>query len=168
MLVFGRSVASDTTRVIIGAPEGQSATLEYWGRAYVFVETGGAWILQATLAADPIQPGDLFGRSVAIHGDYAVVGALSDDERGTDAGAAYAFLFHWNDLDDQGQTDGERRAAHRTTTFGGLAVGVSTNEGVIGAMGSDTVALDAGAIFVYPMVFHHAGNPHADRHTDAD
>ncbi|MCH7566943.1 MAG: choice-of-anchor D domain-containing protein, partial [Nitrospirae bacterium] len=34
---------------------------------------------------------DNFGSSVSISGDYAVVGAMGDDDNGTDAGSAYVF-----------------------------------------------------------------------------
>ena len=47
----------------------------------------GEFKITATGAAQ----GDLFGRSVSIDGDYAVVGALGDDDNGTHAGSAYIF-----------------------------------------------------------------------------
>jgi hypothetical protein len=37
------------------------------------------------------QAGDRFGCSIAVSGDLAVIGALNDDVRGTDAGAAHLF-----------------------------------------------------------------------------
>ena len=49
------------------------------------------WGIRATLAADDGEPGDLFGASVALSGDRAVVGATGDDDGGPSAGAAYVF-----------------------------------------------------------------------------
>ena len=43
------------------------------------------------LTAADAQLGDAFGRRVSISGDTILVGANGDDERGTDAGAAYVF-----------------------------------------------------------------------------
>ncbi|MCH8065613.1 MAG: FG-GAP repeat protein, partial [Chloroflexi bacterium] len=41
------------------------------------------------LLASDAQAGDLFGWSVAVSGDTAVVGAWLEDDGGSDAGAAY-------------------------------------------------------------------------------
>ncbi len=43
------------------------------------------------LLASDAQAGDLFGASVAVSGDTAVVGACCEDAGGSDAGAAYVF-----------------------------------------------------------------------------
>ena len=63
--------------------------------AYVFRRVpggeGGAWVEEAKLTAADGRPSDLFGRSVSLSGDVALVGARFEDERGTDAGAAYVF-----------------------------------------------------------------------------
>jgi hypothetical protein len=52
---------------------------------YVFERSGGAWTQQAKLLPDDGATFGLFGGSVAIDGDWAVIGAPGD------AGSAYAF-----------------------------------------------------------------------------
>ena len=60
----------------------------------MFVRSGGAWTQQAKLTASDAAADDLFGYSVAVSGDTAVVGANFDDTAaGTDAGSAYVFAF---------------------------------------------------------------------------
>lgn len=59
--------------------------------AFVFTRSGGAWQHQATLTPSDGASGNLFGRSVAISGDTALVGAYWDDQNGDEAGAAYVF-----------------------------------------------------------------------------
>ncbi|MDJ0657743.1 MAG: hypothetical protein QNJ40_26525 [Xanthomonadales bacterium] len=48
-------------------------------------------VSQATFTGDVPFVGDNFGRSVAIEGNIAVVGAPGDDENGAEAGAAYVY-----------------------------------------------------------------------------
>ena len=61
------------------------------GSAYVFVRSGTSWIQEAKLTASDAAESDLFGLSVALSGDTALVGALFDDDAGSDSGSAYVF-----------------------------------------------------------------------------
>jgi hypothetical protein len=87
---FGCSVSISGETVIVGAwnedgaatvidgPIDEAATDA--GAAYVFTRGDSGWEQQAYLKAPNADPGDFFGRSVAIDGDFAVVAA--DFERG--------------------------------------------------------------------------------------
>jgi hypothetical protein len=55
-------------------------------------ETAQVSIGTQLLTATDGQPGDGFGRQVAIDGDRLIVGANGDDDRGVDAGSAYIFV----------------------------------------------------------------------------
>jgi MYXO-CTERM domain-containing protein len=67
---FGTSVAlsSDGAIAVVGAPRTVSGTGRA-GSAFVFVRTGSAWTLEATLTAMVPDAGGRFGRSVALSGD---------------------------------------------------------------------------------------------------
>jgi hypothetical protein len=88
--MFGCSVSIDGDYVIIGA---------YWdddigsksGSAYIFTRSGTVWTEQAKLLASDGAAGDRFGGSVSIDGDYAIIGASSDNDNGDDSGSAYVF-----------------------------------------------------------------------------
>ncbi len=82
---FGYSVAISGTNALVGA-YGKSSTL---GAAYVFVRPGTVWFQQTELTAADGVSGDLFGYSVAISGDIALVGACCKD---SSTGAAYVFV----------------------------------------------------------------------------
>jgi hypothetical protein len=84
---LGHSVDIDGPLAIAGAPEIFSSDPDA-GSALVFDTASGARI--ATLTPDDGAPFDRFGSSVAISGDLAVVGAVSDVP-GEDTGAAYVF-----------------------------------------------------------------------------
>src|SRR5437868_5936913 len=63
------------------------------GSAYVFTRSGTAWSQQARLTATPVgAASDLFGVSVGVDGNTAVVGANgADPAAGANAGAVYVF-----------------------------------------------------------------------------
>jgi hypothetical protein len=85
-----------------------------WGGAgYLFERVGSTWYQRTYLKASNTGQGDLFGGSVAVGDDFAVVGAAGEaggiagvDGAGADdgapgAGAAYVFALHapgWRDL----------------------------------------------------------------------
>jgi hypothetical protein len=89
---FGRSVSIKGDRIIIGAPEDDD---NYRGRnsgsAYIFEREGENWAQRSKLIALDVAYDDFFGTSVAIDGDYAVVGAPNDDDKGRDSGSVYLF-----------------------------------------------------------------------------
>lgn len=68
---------------VIGAYGGNS----YNGSAYVFTRSGGTWTQQAELTASDGEVGDGFGFSVSVYGDTTVIGADSDNDKGS----AYVF-----------------------------------------------------------------------------
>jgi len=87
---FGYSVSVSGDTAVIGArleDTGGSGA----GAAYVFTRTGGSWTQQAKLMASDAQANDVFGWSVAVSGDTAVIGAPYEDTGGSDAGAVYVF-----------------------------------------------------------------------------
>lgn len=87
---FGYSVAVSGDRVVVGARgDGHAGSLS--GSAYVFERSGGVWRMPIKIVASDASVGDLFGESVAIHGDRIVVGARGDDHAGRLSGSAYVF-----------------------------------------------------------------------------
>ena len=85
---FGSAVATDGTRVAVGAPlADQSGSSS--GSAYLFDTLSGAELLE--LVPGTGAAGDQLGTSVAIDGAGVVVGAPLADVFGADSGAAYVF-----------------------------------------------------------------------------
>jgi FG-GAP repeat len=85
---FGASVDVAGSTAVVGAPGRQSLT----GGVYVFVRSGGAWVLESTLTASDQATGDRFGWSVAAWGSRALVGApYKGCCPGGPNGAAYVF-----------------------------------------------------------------------------
>ena len=74
---FGRSVAISGNKAIVGANFNDDK-----GSAYIFTNNGGTWSQIQKLTADDRDINDEFGRSVAISGNTAIVGAYLDDDKG--------------------------------------------------------------------------------------
>jgi hypothetical protein len=91
---FGTSVDVHLDYAIVGSPRKNVGANADQGRVYVLNKsTNGAWIQNATLNASDGAANDSFGYSVAIFGNYAVVGAPNKDIGGNlSQGKAYVFF----------------------------------------------------------------------------
>jgi hypothetical protein len=87
---FGKAVSLSGPVALVGAPQ-RSDDGTGSGAAYIFRESGGAWLEEAKLTASDGALGDFLGATVSIAGDYAVAGAYGDDDAGPSSGSAYAF-----------------------------------------------------------------------------
>jgi uncharacterized protein (TIGR03437 family) len=90
---FGAAVSIDGDTAVVGAPFDDVGTASDQGSAFVFVRNGTAWTQAAQVFANDGAAGDQFGHSVAISGDYIVIGAHGKNINGNlDQGAAYVFV----------------------------------------------------------------------------
>jgi hypothetical protein len=138
---FGNSVSVDGDTAVIGALGDDSA-----GSAYVFTRSGAVWTPQAKLVAIDATAGDLFGRSVSVDGDTAVIGAIFDDDAGSDSGSAYVFTRSgavWTQQAKLVASDGA--AGDRF----GASVSVDGDTAVIGSRLDDDPAHDSGSAYVF-------------------
>ena len=76
---FGNSVSISGNYAVIGAHWAFIGSNSYQGSAYIFHRDGTSWTQQAKLTASDGDVEDIFGNSVSISGDYAIVGAYGDD-----------------------------------------------------------------------------------------
>jgi hypothetical protein len=89
---FGTSVALDGDTALVGAYFDNVGTNGAQGSAYVFTRSGATWLQQAKLMAADGGSADIFGVSVALDGDTALIGASNDDVgANADQGSAYVF-----------------------------------------------------------------------------
>ncbi|RKI51147.1 DUF11 domain-containing protein [Corallococcus sp. AB004] len=140
---FGESVALSDDTALVGA----RSNVSYAGSAYVFVRSGTTWSEQAKLTASDSGAPDLFGFSVAISGDTAVVGAPFIDA--SNVGAAFIFV--------RSGTTWSREAklipSDATNGEFGWSVAISGDTVLVGARSEDSAAgLSAGSARVYVLV----------------
>jgi hypothetical protein len=88
--VFGIHVSLTGDNALIGA-YGNSDNGSNSGSAYIFTRTGTTWTQKQKLLASDGTAGDLFGYSVSLDGNTALIGAPQDDDNGIDSGSAYIF-----------------------------------------------------------------------------
>lgn len=87
---FGFSVSIEGDRILVGA-ERDDDLGEDSGAAYVFRYETGSWVLEQKIFADDHAALWKLGRSVALSGDKALVGAWGASGAVPGAGAAYVF-----------------------------------------------------------------------------
>jgi hypothetical protein len=113
---FGASIAISGDTLVIGAPGEDSMasgingdqtnnTDKESGAVYVFTRANGVWSQQAYVKASTPEAADVFGSSVALHGNTLAVGALAEDSNSaenpfnnsaTDSGAVYVYARSQN------------------------------------------------------------------------
>jgi hypothetical protein len=154
---FGRSVCISGDYAIVGAPydddDGSAA-----GTAFIFHRTDtNSWDGGIKITASIADANDQFGHSVAIDGDYAIVGVYRDDDKDSDAGAAY--IFHrtgpgntWDSRTKIVASDGA------SNDYFGWSVDISGDYAIVGAYAEDEGGFAAaGAAYV----FHRTGSPNS-------
>lgn len=99
---FGTSVAIDGNRALVGAP-GADTHGSGSGSAHAFVWNGVSWVHDGELVPTGAAAGRDFGRSVAISGDTAVVGAPTANGG---VGVAHVFARDSDVWQEQGELAG--------------------------------------------------------------
>ena len=89
--LFGGAVAISGDYAIVGACYDDDKGFNS-GTAYIFRRSGNSWTQEAKLTADDGAESDFFGESVAISGDYAIVGASANDVLGNSTAMALLTL----------------------------------------------------------------------------
>jgi hypothetical protein len=126
---FGRSVCISGDYAIVGACYGDGNVANS-GSVYIFRWDGTSWVQQQKLTALDGAAGDEFGHSVFISGDYAIVGAYGDDDRGNYSGSAYIFKrdgTSWNQQQKLTASDGTE------WDYFGFSVSISADFAIVGA-----------------------------------
>ena len=140
---FGYSVAAAGNTVVVGAIRDDTGASNA-GSAYVFNADTGT--LRFTLNNPFPVADDQFGYSVAVAGNYLLVGADLDDAGAADSGAAYAFdattAVRIDTMAGPAPTGGDRF---------GVSVALSGGFAVAGAMNDDTQNTDQGAAYVFAL-----------------
>ena len=129
---FGTSVAISGDYAIVGAYNKAIGGNNQQGAAYVFMRSGSSWTQQQRLVASDGAASDLFGVSVAISGDYAIVGAYHKTiGSNTNQGAAYVFMRSASSWPQQQRVSDNSPAS----TYNGDSVGLSNGTYLIGGYG---------------------------------
>ena len=150
-VLFGVSVSISGDTVVVGASR-DDVNADGSGSAYIFYRDKGGpdnWGQVAKITASDGAIADYFGCSVSTNGDIVVVGAIYDDDNGTDSGSAYIFYRNQGGIDQWGQ-------ARKITASDGVAydqfgysVSISDNTIVVGATNGDGNGADSGSAYIF-------------------
>ncbi len=147
---FGFSVAISDEVAVIGVRLDDDACPSVpncnSGSAYVYRFDGKNWIEEAKLTASDAAEDNLFGSSVSISGDTAVIGAPHVDGVGPHSGAVYLFRFdgsEWNQEVKLTASDAVKFARF------GASVSLSGVVAVIGSPEINGVGFRSGAAYVF-------------------
>lgn len=145
---FGNAVAIAGNVVVVGSALDSAAATQS-GTVFVFdLSSASPTVPILTLLNPAPADYDQFGASVAIDGQYIVVGAFQDDAAGFDSGTAYVY-----DLTS-------KTPSLPIVTIGnpgsgvdgfGVSVAISGNLIMAGAYADDTGAADAGSAYVFDL-----------------
>ncbi len=131
---FGSSVSISENVILIGVPLSDDACPSdpdcNSGSAYVYHRTGSEWTQEKKLVASDAACGDLFGRSVSVSEDVAVVGAVLDDCGESDCGSAYVFRYGDREWSQEAKLTASDAAPWDAF---GLALSANGNKVAIGA-----------------------------------
>jgi hypothetical protein len=153
---FGFSVAVRGNRAIVGAPRADGAGNQS-GSASVFRASpiNALWLQESKLTASDAATEDQFGYSVAVFGDWAVVGARKDDDGGNNSGSAYIFRRDDKGTPSDPSDDAWIEATKLTASDAGAndefgySVSMSGERIVVGARFDNDVASSSGSVYVF-------------------
>ncbi|MEE8154107.1 MAG: FG-GAP repeat protein [Phycisphaerales bacterium] len=141
---FGISVAVGGTTAIVGAHLDDDNG-SWSGSAYVFGTTTGQQI--AKILPNDGSEVDLFGVSVAISGDAAIIGAQWDEDNGDFSGSAY--LFDISDPANPTQLFKLLAADGAEEDFFGGSVAISGTTAIVGALRDDDNGDRSGSAYLF-------------------
>ena len=162
--LFGQTVVIDGNRALIGAP-----VMFNTGVVYVVEFDGEGWTKTATLIPSDNDSVVLFGKSLTLSGDRAIIGAPNHDVRGPNSGAVYVFDFDGNQWQETALLAPDD--AFASDNFG-WSVSLQGERALIGALKNIHQGIRSGSAYV----FEFDGNQwqesskllHSDRASDDD
>jgi hypothetical protein len=144
---YGLSVSVNGERVFVGSPGANCAAGPACGAVYAYRFDGARWVEEQKLLASDAHPLAVFGVSVQVDGDLAVVGDWRHDcAAAQDCGAAYVFRF-----DGLRWAQEQKLTASDASAFDGFGISVSVRGDliIVGALWDDPMGSNSGAAYVY-------------------
>ncbi len=148
---FGIAVAIDGDYALVGS-SGDDVNGSRSGSVYVYSRNQGeenTWGFVKKITPEDPAAGEQFGCSIALDGDYAVIGAKYSHETEDYAGSAYVFNRNKGGDDNWGQV--AKMVSPNPTLRGyfGICVDISGDYVVVGAGFEDVDGTDSGSAYLF-------------------
>ena len=118
------------------------------GAVYVFTKVSStSWTQETKFYASDAATYDHFGTSVSLYQDTALIGAVSDDDKGNNAGSVYVFSRTTTTWTQQTKLYASNPSTSSWGNFGN-SVSLHGDTAMVGSF-EDDAELNAGAVFVF-------------------
>jgi hypothetical protein len=132
---FGATVAMANEILVVGSPQAPVGSEEQAGAVDVYVSNADVWTHQARLVASVPGAGEHFGAAVSVSHNTIVIGAFGNDDRATNAGAAYVFVREGAVWTQQAVLTASNSEA---ADYFGWSVAITNDTIVVGAYAEDS------------------------------
>ncbi len=143
---FGVSVSICGNKAIVGAVLSDLGALTDCGSACIFERINETWRPTAHLKASDASTADWFGYSVSICEDYAVVGAVGNDDCGGQTGSAYVFNYGIDSWAEQAKLIPADPAAG---DWFGSSVTICGDYIAVGSPSDDDMGPESGSAYIF-------------------
>ena len=138
---FGNSVSLSGNLALIGAYRENGGDLSDSGSAYMFERDAlGTWAEVAKITAPDARANDLFGDSVSLSDERALIGASFDWDSSTRSNAGSAYVFERSGPQTWVETAKLTASDAMRADFFGTSVSLSGERALIGAVLADNIA----------------------------
>ena len=125
---------------------GTPGVIDGYGSVYMFRYDDMDWVSEAKLTALDGAAGDVFGHSLSISGNFALVGAPGDDDAGPHSGSAYVFRCADGVWQQQAKLTASDAAEY---DFLGGVVSLDGTVAVVGSEYDDDAGEHSGSAYIY-------------------
>ena len=143
---LGESVGISGDYAIVGVPNDDTDNGRNAGSLQIFFRSETGWVQHQKLHASDTVGGDQFGTTLAMSGDYAIVGAPRKDDFGNNSGAAYIFTRQGTEWVEQAKLVAPDA---RAGDYFGISVAIDGDTALVGGHRINKPTADAGSVYVF-------------------
>ena len=143
---LGESVGMSGDYAMVGVPNDDTDNGRNAGSVQVFLRSETGWIQHQKLHTSDTVGGDQFGTTLAMSGDYAIIGAPRKDDFGNNSGAAYIFTRQGTEWIEQAKLVAPDA---RPGDYFGISVAIDGDTALVGGHRINKPSADAGSVYVF-------------------
>ena len=143
---LGTSVGISGDYAMVGVPEDDTDNGRDAGSVQVFFRSETGWVQHQKLHASDADSGDEFGTTLAMSGDYAIVGAPRKDDAGRNSGTVYIFTRQGTEWVEQAKLVAPDA---RAGDYFGISVAIDGDTVLVGGHRINKPTADAGSVYVF-------------------